>query len=74
MQFVAYARVKAAPSTMTPNMVLDLRLKVRINAIEPAEVTTVMLKAGFNGEEDKYQQMGIFHLIGRIRTTLAVEK
>ncbi|HCG5236626.1 short-chain dehydrogenase [Vibrio parahaemolyticus] len=73
-EFVAYATTKAALSSMTRNMVLDLGNKVRINAIEPAAIATEMLKAGFEGKEDKYRQLEAFHPTGRIGTPEEVAK
>lgn len=64
--FVAYATTKAALSSMTRNMVLDVGDKVRINAIEPAAIATEMLKAGFEGKEERYRQLEAYHPIGRI--------
>ncbi len=59
--FVAYATSKAALSSLTRNMAIDLGNKVRINAIEPAAIETDMLKAGFEGKEELYQQLKHFH-------------
>ncbi|WP_257973227.1 SDR family NAD(P)-dependent oxidoreductase [Vibrio parahaemolyticus] len=73
-EFVAYATTKAALSSMTRNMVLDLGNKVRINAIEPAAIATDMLKAGFEGKEDKFRQLEAFHPIGRVGTPEEVAK
>lgn len=73
-EFVAYATTKAALSSMTRNMVLDLGNKIRINAIEPAAIATDMLKAGFEGKEEKYRQLEEFHPIGRVGTPKEVAK
>ncbi|GAL22071.1 acetoacetyl-CoA reductase [Vibrio maritimus] len=72
--FVAYATTKAALSSLTRNMVLDLGDKIRINAIEPAAVATDMLKAGFIGKEDKYRELEAYHPIGRVGTPKEVAK
>lgn len=72
--FVAYATTKAALSSMTRNMVLDLGNRIRINAIEPAAIATEMLKAGFEGKEDKFRQLEEFHPIGRVGTPAEVAK
>ena len=64
--FVAYAASKAALSSLTRSMGLELGKKIRINAISPAAVDTSMLKAGFNGNKDKLQELGDFHPVGRI--------
>lgn len=73
-EFVAYATTKAALSSMTRNMVLDVGDKVRINAIEPAAIATEMLKAGFLGKEDKYRELQSFHPAGRVGTPCEVAK
>ncbi|NKF50078.1 SDR family oxidoreductase [Shewanella sp. WXL01] len=73
-EFVAYATTKAALSSMTRNMALDLGDKVRVNAIEPAAIATEMLKAGFEGKEDKYSQLEAYHPIGRIGTPEEIAK
>ena len=73
-EFVAYATTKAALSAMTRNMVLDVGNRVRLNAIEPAAIATEMLKAGFDGQQAKYQQLEDFHPIGRVGTPEEVAK
>lgn len=65
-QFVAYATSKAALSSLTRNLAVDVGDKIRINAIEPAAVGTDMLRAGFEGEPDKFAALGRFHPMGRI--------
>lgn len=72
--FVAYATTKAALSSLTRNMVLDLGNKIRINAIEPAAIATDMLKAGFEGKQEKYEQLERFHPLGRVGTPEEVAK
>lgn len=67
-EFVAYATTKAGLSSLTRNLAIDLGNKVRVNAIEPAAVSTEMLKAGFVGKEDKYKQLEAFHPLERIAT------
>jgi len=64
--FVAYATSKAALSSLSRNMALDLGDKVRINAIEPAAIATEMLKSGFKDREVEYQRLEKFHPINRI--------
>mgnify|MGYP003650235987 CR=1 FL=1 len=73
-QFVAYATTKAALSSMTRNMVLDIGNRVRINAIEPAAIATDMLKAGFYGKEELYKRLEEFHPLGRVGTPDEVAK
>ncbi|MEJ2767038.1 SDR family oxidoreductase [Photobacterium sp. MCCC 1A19761] len=72
--FIAYATSKAALSSMTRNMVLDLGNKIRINAIEPAAIATNMLKEGFKGKEDKFRQLEAYHPIGRVGTPSEIAK
>ncbi len=64
--FVAYATSKAALSGMTRAMVVDIGGRVRFNAIEPAAIETAMLKAGFAGKPELYQQLQACHPLGRI--------
>lgn len=59
--FVAYATSKAALSGMTKAMAVDLGPRVRVNAIEPAAIATDMLKAGFEGKPEQYQQLQNYH-------------
>ncbi|ACJ28347.1 Short-chain dehydrogenase/reductase SDR [Shewanella piezotolerans WP3] len=73
-EFVAYATTKAALSSMTRNMVLDIGSKIRINAIEPAAIATEMLKAGFDGKEEQYKKLEMFHPLGRVGTPTEVAK
>lgn len=71
-KFVAYATTKAALSSMTRNLAIDLGDKIRINAIEPAAIATDMLKSGFIGKEEQYRKLESFHPIGRIGTPTEV--
>jgi NAD(P)-dependent dehydrogenase (short-subunit alcohol dehydrogenase family) len=73
-EFVAYATTKAALSSMTRNMALDLGDRIRINAIEPAAIATDMLKAGFDGKESQYKRLEMFHPVGRVGTPKEVAK
>jgi NAD(P)-dependent dehydrogenase (short-subunit alcohol dehydrogenase family) len=65
-EFVAYATTKAGLSALTRNLAIDLGVKVRVNAIEPAAVATDMLKAGFAGKGEQYKQLEAFHPLARI--------
>ena len=65
-EFVAYATTKAGLSALTRNLAIDLGVKVRVNAIEPAAVATDMLKAGFVGKVEQYKQLEAFHPLARI--------
>ncbi|ARM33829.1 SDR family oxidoreductase [Legionella longbeachae] len=73
-EFVAYATSKGALSSLTRNMAVDLGPKVRINAIEPAAVETGMLKAGFEGQEEKFKTLSMRHPIERIARPEEVAK
>jgi NAD(P)-dependent dehydrogenase (short-subunit alcohol dehydrogenase family) len=64
--FVAYATSKAALSGMTKAMAVDLGPRVRVNAIEPAAIETDMLKSGFAGKNNQYQQLKACHPAGEI--------
>jgi len=64
--FVTYATSKGALSSLTRNMAVDLGNAVRINAIEPAAVSTDMLKAGFESNEEQFKLLEAFHPIARI--------
>jgi len=64
--FVAYATSKAALSALTRNMAIDIKSGVRINAIEPAAVSTKMLEDGFAQSQFNLQDLEKFHPIGRI--------
>jgi NAD(P)-dependent dehydrogenase (short-subunit alcohol dehydrogenase family) len=64
--FVAYATSKAALSAMTRNMAVDIKRKIRINAIEPAAVSTKMLEQGFAESQLRLEDLETLHPIGRI--------
>lgn len=64
--FVAYATTKAALSGMTRAMAVDLGGRVRVNAIEPAAISTGMLKAGFAEHPELYEYLERCHPIERI--------
>lgn len=66
--FVTYATSKGALSSLTRNMAVDLGNAVRVNAIEPAAVSTDMLRAGFEGKEEQFKMLEAFHPIARIAT------
>ncbi len=73
-EFVAYATTKAGLSSLTRNLAIDLGSKVRVNAIEPAAVSTDMLMAGFEGKESKYKQLESFHPLGRVGSPKEIAK
>lgn len=64
--FVAYATSKAALAGMTRALAVDLGPRVRVNCIEPAAIATEMLKAGFDGKPDLYDQLAQYHPQQRI--------
>lgn len=64
--FVAYATSKAALAGLTRALAVDVGVRVRVNAIEPAAIETNMLKAGFAGEHQLYQQLEMCHPQQRI--------
>jgi NAD(P)-dependent dehydrogenase (short-subunit alcohol dehydrogenase family) len=66
--FVTYATSKGALSSLTRNMAVDIGNAIRINAIEPAAVSTDMLRAGFEGKEEQFELLEAFHPIARIAT------
>lgn len=73
-KFVAYATSKAALSAMTRNMAVDIKSTVRINAIEPAAVSTKMLRAGFATSKSKLEDLERLHPILRIATPDEIAK
>jgi NAD(P)-dependent dehydrogenase (short-subunit alcohol dehydrogenase family) len=64
--FVAYATSKAALSGMARALAVDLRGRIRINAIEPAAVDTSMLRAGFLDQPGALARVRACHPIGRL--------
>jgi NAD(P)-dependent dehydrogenase (short-subunit alcohol dehydrogenase family) len=65
-EFVAYATSKAALSGMTRAMAVELGARVRVNAIEPAAISTKMLKAGFANDPQAYAELEQYHPSGAI--------
>ncbi|MBT8421420.1 MAG: SDR family oxidoreductase [Gammaproteobacteria bacterium] len=79
-RFAAYATSKAALMGLTRSMALELGDRIRVNAIEPAAIDTVMLRAGFEGDEEGFSRLAQCHPtqcigraeeIGRIAVMLA---
>ncbi|HHL42011.1 MAG TPA: SDR family oxidoreductase [Hellea balneolensis] len=64
--FVAYATTKTAMHGLTRAMAVDLGRRVRVNCLAPAATETPMLKAGFEGREQAYQELAEAHPLGRI--------
>lgn len=59
--FVSYATSKAALAGLTQAMSVELGGYVRVNAIEPAAISTPMLDAGFVHSPQLRQQLESFH-------------
>ena len=59
--FSAYAVSKTALSGLTRSMALELGDRIRINGIEPAAINTDMLRAGFKGDKEGFNQLEQFH-------------
>lgn len=55
--FLAYSTSKAALSALTRGLALEFKSDIRVNCIEPAAIYTQMLRDGFNGKEDLYDEM-----------------
>jgi NAD(P)-dependent dehydrogenase (short-subunit alcohol dehydrogenase family) len=64
--FVVYATTKAALVGMTRALAVDLGPRVRVNAICPAAISTLMLEAGFAGRPEARRQLDEFHPAGCI--------
>lgn len=59
--FTAYATSKAALAGLTRAMAVELGHLVRVNAIEPAAISTPMLEAGFTKNPECLTQLESFH-------------
>lgn len=64
--FVCYATSKAALVGLTRALAVDLGGRVRVNAINPAAVSTPMLRRGFEGKDAQFAALGGMHPVGRI--------
>ena len=60
-QFVAYATSKAALVGFTRALAVELGGRVRVNAVCPAAVSTPMLLAGFEGNEEGLAKLAAYH-------------
>lgn len=67
-QFVAYATSKAALSGLTQAMAVELGSRIRVNAIEPAAISTEMLRAGFAKNPRGLALLESYHPSGNIGT------
>jgi NAD(P)-dependent dehydrogenase (short-subunit alcohol dehydrogenase family) len=72
--FLAYSTSKAAMSSMTKAMAVDLGGRVRVNAIEPAAIETDMLKSGFSNSPDRYKMLAEYHPAGIIGSAIELSK
>ncbi len=72
--FIAYATSKAALSGLTRAMAVELGARIRVNAIEPAAISTPMLRAGFAGDAVGYQRLAEYHPAGEIGSPDALAK
>lgn len=71
-EFVCYATSKAALVGLTKSMAVDLGPRIRVNAICPAAVETPMLLAGFEGKEEKLQELSEHHPIRRLAKPIEI--
>ncbi|NUO02546.1 MAG: SDR family oxidoreductase [Saprospiraceae bacterium] len=65
-RFVSYATSKSALVGLTKAMAVDLKDRVRVNAISPAAIETTMLRAGFNNDEAALDILRNLHPVKRI--------
>lgn len=65
-RFVSYATSKSALVGLTKAMAVDLKDRVRVNAISPAAIETSMLRAGFNNDESALDVLRNLHPVKRI--------
>ena len=64
--FSAYATSKAALSGLTKSMSVELGSKIRVNAVEPAAIETLMLKEGFKDSPKNFAKLSDYHPTGFI--------
>lgn len=67
--FSVYATSKAALSGLTRIMAIELGNRIRVNAIEPAAISTQMLEAGFKNNHSERKKLDSYHPTKRIGTT-----
>ena len=73
-KFTAYASSKAALVGLTRSMAVELGKLIRVNAIEPAAISTSMLEAGFSQEPAMRAELDAFHPTGTIGTPSDVSR
>lgn len=66
--FAAYATSKAALSSMTRLLAIELGNRIRVNAIEPGAIATEMLEQGFKDSPQKRTQLDDMQPMKRIGT------
>lgn len=71
-EFAAYATSKSALHGLTRALAVDLGPEVRVNAIAPAATATDMLMAGFEGQEDAFNELCDVHPLRRIAEPVEV--
>lgn len=64
--FMVYSTTKAALSGLTRALAIDMAGTVRVNAVEPAAIDTVMLKAGFLSNPSFKDELIKSHPVGKI--------
>lgn len=67
-RFVNYATSKSALVGLTKAMAVDLEGTIIVNSISPAAISTPMLLAGFDGDEDALKLLKKLHPVQRIGT------
>ncbi len=66
-EFVVYATSKAALAGLTRALAVDLGGRVRVNAINPAAISTPMMEAGFAAKPKSARRaLNQYHPVGRI--------
>jgi len=65
-RFISYASSKSALIGLTKALAVDFNGKVRVNSISPAAIDTDMLRAGFENDESKIEELNAIHPSGRI--------
>ena len=66
--FSVYATSKAALSGLTRLMSIELGNRIRVNAIEPAAISTQMLEDGFENSPSERKKLDSYHPTKRIGT------
>ena len=72
--FVSYATSKSALIGMTKSMAVDLKGRVRVNAISPAAIETQMLLEGFNFDSSVLDELKRLHPSQKIGKPAEVAK